>query len=129
VVGQEPVLEKLLLAVLCRGHVLLEGVPGVGKTLAARSFAAAVKGRSTPIQMTPDLLPGDVTGTQVFLPDRGVFDPRLGPVVTNFRSAGTLTVAGAILEQVFQSAAQAALVQGPKAPIPTPSSFPEGPPW
>jgi len=79
--------------------------------------------------MTPDLLPGDVTGTQVFLPDRGVSEPWLGPVVTNFRSAGTLPAAGDILEQVFQSASQAALVQGPTAPPPTRSSFPGGPPW
>lgn len=121
-VGQESVLEHLLLAVLCRGHVLLEGVPGLGKTLAVRSFAAAVQGRFSRIQLTPDLLPGDVTGTEVFLPDRGVFEPRLGPVVTNFLLADEINRAPAKVQSALLEAMEErqVTVGGQTFPLPTP---------
>ena len=63
VVGQDPVITGLVIALLCRGHVLLEGVPGVAKTLLVRALAAALDLRATRVQFTPDLMPGDVTGS------------------------------------------------------------------
>ena len=68
VVGQEELVERLLLALLCNGHVLLEGVPGVAKTLTASSLARAMQADFSRIQFTPDLLPGDLTGTLVYDP-------------------------------------------------------------
>lgn len=122
VVGQDAVLEHLLLALLCRGHVLLEGVPGLGKTLAARSFAAAVQARFTRVQLTPDLLPGDLTGTEVFLPDRGAFEPRLGPVVTNILLADEINRAPAKVQSALLEAMEErqVTVGGQTFPLPRP---------
>jgi MoxR-like ATPase len=83
VVGQQQVIDGLLLAVLTGGHVLLEGVPGTAKTLMARCLAAAMDARFTRIQFTPDLLPSDIIGTNVYRPDRGSFEFRPGPIFTD----------------------------------------------
>src|SRR6202030_3331113 len=66
IIGQDPVLTGLVICLLCRGHVLLEGVAGVAKTLLVRALAAALSLRSTRVQFTPDLMPGDVTGSLVY---------------------------------------------------------------
>ena len=79
VVGQEALVERLLLALLCNGHVLLEGVPGVAKTLTVNSLAKAIKAQFSRIQFTPDLLPGDLTGTLVYDPREHTFTPEKGP--------------------------------------------------
>ncbi len=83
IVGQDPVLTGLVICLLCRGHVLLEGVPGVAKTLLVRSLAAALSLRSTRVQFTPDLMPGDVTGSLVYDAKTALFEFREGPVFTN----------------------------------------------
>jgi MoxR-like ATPase len=83
VVGQQPVIDGLLLAVLTGGHVLLEGVPGTAKTLMARCLAAAADARFTRVQFTPDLLPSDIIGTNVYRPDSGTFEFRPGPIFTD----------------------------------------------
>ncbi|HKZ99536.1 MAG TPA: MoxR family ATPase [Thermoplasmata archaeon] len=83
IVGKRPVLEKVLWAVLSDGHVLIEDVPGVAKTLIAKSFAAALGLGYRRIQFTPDLLPADITGTYVFDRATGAFALRRGPVFTN----------------------------------------------
>jgi MoxR-like ATPase len=83
VVGKRDVLELLLLGVLAGGHVLLEDVPGVAKTLIARSLAAVLQLRFARVQFTPDLLPGDITGATVFHQPTGRFEFRPGPVFTN----------------------------------------------
>ncbi len=82
-VGQRAVLDRLLIGLLSGGHVLLEGVPGLGKTLAVRCLAAAVGGKFQRIQFTPDLLPADLIGTQVFNPRTAEFYVRLGPIFAN----------------------------------------------
>ena len=83
IVGKRPVLEKVLLAVLCDGHVLIEDYPGLAKTLMAKSFAAALGCDFKRVQFTPDLLPADITGTYVFDRKASEFVLRRGPVFTN----------------------------------------------
>jgi MoxR-like ATPase len=83
VVGQDGVITGLLIALLCQGHVLLEGVPGVAKTLLVRSLAAALSLDSKRVQFTPDLMPGDVTGSLIYDAKTSQFEFRQGPVFTN----------------------------------------------
>ncbi|WP_296667726.1 MoxR family ATPase [Demequina sp.] len=83
VVGQDQVVTGLVIALLCRGHVLLEGVPGVAKTLLVRALAAALDVDTKRVQFTPDLMPGDVTGSLVYDARTGAFSFRAGPVFTN----------------------------------------------
>ncbi|WTX00417.1 MoxR family ATPase [Streptomycetaceae bacterium NBC_01309] len=87
VVGQDPVVSGLVIALLCRGHVLLEGVPGVAKTLLVRTLARALDLKSTRVQFTPDLMPGDVTGSMVYDARTAEFSFREGPVFTNLMLA------------------------------------------
>jgi MoxR-like ATPase len=81
--GKRDVIEKLLVALLCRGHALLEDVPGVGKTILARGLSVSLGGDYMRIQCTPDLLPADVLGVSVYNPKTGEFTFRQGPIVTN----------------------------------------------
>ncbi|MFW6212398.1 MAG: AAA family ATPase [Spirochaetota bacterium] len=81
--GSDDTIDKILVALLCRGHVLIEDVPGVGKTILARSVSASIGGEFRQIQCTPDLLPADVLGVSVFNPKTSDFDFRPGPVITN----------------------------------------------
>ncbi|WP_216915307.1 MoxR family ATPase [Nocardia sp. NBC_01377] len=83
VVGNDSAVMYLVLALLCRGHVLLEGVPGVAKTLLVRALAAALDLEHARVQFTPDLMPGDVTGSQIYDPHSAEFTFRKGPVFTN----------------------------------------------
>jgi MoxR-like ATPase len=83
VVGQDAAVSGLVIALLCRGHVLLEGVPGVAKTLLVRAMAAALQLETTRVQFTPDLMPGDVTGSLVYDNRSAEFSFREGPVFTN----------------------------------------------
>ena len=83
VVGQDSVVTGLVICLLCRGHVLLEGVPGVAKTLLVRSLAGALSLRSTRVQFTADLMPGDVTGSLIYDAKTAQFQFREGPVFTN----------------------------------------------
>lgn len=83
IVGKRSVLELLIVALLCEGHVLLEDVPGVGKTMMARALAVSLGGDFKRLQCTPDLLPNDVTGVSVFNQQTGQFDFRPGPIFVN----------------------------------------------
>ncbi len=83
VLGQETVIDQLLTCLIAAGHVLIEGVPGVAKTLLARSLAAALEARYSRIQFTPDLMPSDVTGVNIFQPDSGSFLFRPGPIFSD----------------------------------------------
>jgi MoxR-like ATPase len=81
--GKTAVIEKLLVGLLCRGHILLEDVPGVGKTILARALSASLGGRFSRIQCTPDLLPADILGVSVYNPNNGTFAFRDGPIMAN----------------------------------------------
>jgi len=84
IVGQANMVEKLLIGLLSGGHILLEGVPGLAKTLAIKTLAAAIDAKFSRIQFTPDLLPADVTGTMIYNLAQNEFLPRKGPVFANF---------------------------------------------
>lgn len=94
IVGKRHVVTRAVIAILCEGHVLLEDVPGLGKTMLARSLAAAVGGSFSRVQFTPDLLPTDITGAMVFDPRTAEFSYREGPVVTNILLADEINRAG-----------------------------------
>jgi len=83
IVGQEHMVERMVVALLARGHCLLEGVPGVAKTLAAETLATVVGGSFARIQFTPDLVPSDIVGTRIYRPSAESFDVELGPVMAN----------------------------------------------
>ncbi|HEX5532580.1 MAG TPA: MoxR family ATPase [Actinomycetales bacterium] len=84
VVGQREMVDQLLVGLLARGHTLLEGVPGVAKTLAVRTFATVCGGTFARLQFTPDLVPSDIVGTRIYRPSAEKFDTELGPVFVNF---------------------------------------------
>jgi MoxR-like ATPase len=94
IIGKRPVIEEVMVAILCEGHVLLEDVPGIGKTMLARSFAAALGGEFSRIQFTPDLLPTDITGSMVFDPRTAEFTYREGPILANVLLADEINRAG-----------------------------------
>ncbi|MCL4161405.1 UNVERIFIED_CONTAM: hypothetical protein GTU68_042907 [Idotea baltica] len=106
VVGQEALVDRLLLALLCNGHVLLEGVPGVAKTLTVTSLAQAIEAGFSRIQFTPDLLPGDLTGTLVYDPRDHSFVAEKGPIFTNLLLADEINRAPAKVQSALLEAMQ-----------------------
>ena len=84
IVGQDAMLERVLVALLAGGHLLLEGVPGLAKTLTVKTLADVLDASFHRIQFTPDLVPADLVGTRIYRPDKGTFDTELGPVFCNF---------------------------------------------
>ncbi len=105
-VGQDEVIHRVLLGLLAGGHVLLEGVPGLAKTLAVRTLADAVGGTFSRIQFTPDMLPGDVTGTQVFNPREGTYSVKKGPIFGNLVLADEINRAPAKVQAALLEAMQ-----------------------
>ncbi len=106
VVGQQTLIDRLLLALLCNGHVLLEGVPGIAKTLTVNCLAKAVRATFSRIQFTPDLLPGDLTGTLVYDPRDHTFSPEKGPVFANLLLADEINRAPAKVQSALLEAMQ-----------------------
>ncbi|MEY8013901.1 AAA family ATPase [Mycobacterium servetii] len=122
VVGQEGVVSGLVIALLCRGHVLLEGVPGVAKTLLVRALAAALRLDFKRVQFTPDLMPGDVTGSLVYDARTAAFVFRPGPVFTNLLLADEINrtppkTQAALLEAMEERQVS---VEGEPKPLPDP---------
>ncbi|KAB2892497.1 MAG: AAA domain-containing protein [Kofleriaceae bacterium] len=105
-VGQDDMLHRLLLGLLAGGHVLLEGVPGLAKTLVVRTLAEALDGTFSRIQFTPDMLPGDVVGTQVFNPREGTYSVKKGPIFGNFILADEINRAPAKVQSALLEAMQ-----------------------
>ncbi len=106
VVGQRPLLERLVIALLAGGHVLIEGVPGLAKTRSVRALAQALNLPFRRIQFTPDLLPADLTGTQIYRPATGTFDVRPGPIVTSVLLADEINRAPAKVQSALLEAMQ-----------------------
>ena len=105
-VGQDEMLHRLLLGLLAGGHVLLEGVPGLAKTLVIRTLASALDGTFSRIQFTPDMLPGDVVGTQIYNPREGSYSIKKGPVFGNFILADEINRAPAKVQSALLEAMQ-----------------------
>lgn len=106
VVGQKHMVDSLLIGLLAKGHILLEGVPGLAKTLAINSLAQAVKGSFSRIQFTPDLLPADVIGTVIYNMNEQRFDVKKGPVFANFVLADEINRAPAKVQSALLEAMQ-----------------------
>jgi MoxR-like ATPase len=101
IVGQDALLERLIVALLARGHVLVEGVPGLAKTLAVKSLAQAIGGEFHRVQFTPDLVPADIVGTRVYHQPTGEFQVQLGPVFTNLLLADEINRAPAKVQSAL----------------------------
>ncbi|WP_234353683.1 AAA family ATPase [Gordonia iterans] len=101
IVGQDQLVERILAGLLARGHILLEGVPGVAKTLAVETFATVVGGSFSRVQFTPDLVPTDLIGTRIYRQGREEFDTELGPVVANFLLADEINRAPAKVQSAL----------------------------
>jgi MoxR-like ATPase len=106
VVGQKHMVERLLIGMLANGHVLLEGVPGLAKTLAIKSLASAINGQFARIQFTPDLLPADILGTMIYNPQSHEFVVRKGPIFANFILADEINRAPAKVQSALLEAMQ-----------------------
>ena len=101
IVGQEAMLERVLVALLAGGHLLIEGVPGLAKTLTVKTVAEALGGTFARIQFTPDLVPADLVGTRIYRPDRASFDTELGPVFCNILLADEINRAPAKVQSAL----------------------------
>ena len=106
IVGQQDMLDRMLIGLLSRGHVLLEGVPGLAKTLAVRSLADAIHAQFQRIQFTPDLLPADLVGTLIYNQKEGTFVPKKGPIFTNLLLADEINRAPAKVQSALLEAMQ-----------------------
>ena len=106
IVGQEELIDKILISVISNGHILLEGVPGLAKTLAINSLSKAVKGSFSRIQFTPDLLPADVVGTMIYNMKENDFSIKKGPVFANFDLADEINRAPAKVQSALLEAMQ-----------------------
>ena len=106
VVGQRQLMERMLIGLLCEGHLLLEGVPGLAKTTAVKTLATTIRTTFQRIQFTPDLLPADILGTQVYRPDNGSFEVKKGPIFHNIILADEINRAPAKVQSALLEAMQ-----------------------
>src|SRR6476660_3787777 len=106
IVGQQTMIERLLIGLLSNGHILLEGVPGLAKTLSIKSLAQTINAKFSRIQFTPDLLPADVTGTLIYQQQKNEFVVRKGPIFTNFLLADEINRAPAKVQSALLEAMQ-----------------------
>jgi MoxR-like ATPase len=123
IVGQDRLLERLLIALLSGGHVLLEGVPGLAKTVTVKAFAQVIGGAAGRIQFTPDLVPADLIGTRIYNPGRGQFSTELGPVFCNLLLADEINRAPAKVQSALLEAMQERQVTIGKETHPLPDPF------
>jgi MoxR-like ATPase len=106
IVGQEIMIERLLIGLLTKGHILLEGLPGLAKTLSIKTLASAINADFNRIQFTPDLLPADILGTMIFNPSKNEFNVRKGPIFANFILADEINRAPAKVQSALLEAMQ-----------------------
>ena len=106
IVGQKHMSERLLVALLSNGHILLEGVPGLAKTLAISTLAKTIDAKFSRLQFTPDLLPADIIGTQIYSPKNETFSVKKGPIFANFILADEINRAPAKVQSALLEAMQ-----------------------
>ena len=106
IVGQRGLLDRMLIGLLCDGHLLLEGLPGLAKTTAVKTLATAINTSFQRIQFTPDLLPADILGTQIYRPDNGTFEIKKGPIFNNIILADEINRAPAKVQSALLEAMQ-----------------------
>ena len=122
IVGQDRLLERIIVCLLARGHCLIEGVPGLAKTLTVETLSAAVGGSYTRIQFTPDLIPSDIVGTRIYRPSQEAFSVELGPVFANFVLADEINRAPAKVQSALLEvmAEQHVTIAGDRHDVPLP---------
>ncbi|MGI8922139.1 MAG: AAA family ATPase [Solirubrobacteraceae bacterium] len=123
IVGQDAMLERLLVSLLAGGHVLLEGVPGLAKTLTIKTLAEVLGGEFNRVQFTPDLVPSDLVGTRIYRPDTGKLETELGPVFTNFLLADEINRAPAKVQSALLEVMQERQVTIGSTTYPVPHPF------
>ena len=123
IAGQEAMLERVLVCLLSGGHVLLEGVPGLAKTLTIKTTAAVLGGTFHRVQFTPDLVPSDLVGTRIYRPDRSDFETELGPVFCNFLLADEINRAPAKVQSALLEVMQERQVTIGHHTYPVPAPF------
>src|SRR6202051_3933197 len=106
ILGQDHLLERLIVALLARGHILVEGVPGLAKTMAIKTLAESIGGEFKRIQFTPDLVPADLVGTRIYNQKTGEFNTSLGPVFTNLLLADEINRAPAKVQSALREVMQ-----------------------
>ncbi|MCI0532238.1 MAG: AAA family ATPase [candidate division Zixibacteria bacterium] len=106
IIGQKYLIERLLIGLLANGHILIEGVPGLAKTLAVKTLSQALKAKFQRIQFTPDLLPADLIGTVIYNPAKGTFTPRKGPIFANIILADEINRSPAKVQSALLEAMQ-----------------------
>ncbi len=123
IVGQDNLLERLIIALLARGHILVEGVPGLAKTMAIKTLAESIGGEFQRIQFTPDLVPADLIGTRIYNQKSGEFDTSLGPVFTNLLLADEINRAPAKVQSALLEVMQERQVTIGRETFPVPNPF------
>src|SRR5689334_18706166 len=123
IVGQDYLVERLLIGLLANGHILLEGVPGLAKTLTVKTMAAAIGTQFQRLQFTPDLLPADLIGTLIYYPREGEFRPKLGPIFANLILADEINRAPAKVQSALLEAMQERQVTIGESTFPLPDPF------
>ena len=123
IVGQDHLLERMVVALLSRGHILVEGVPGLAKTMAVKTLAQAISGEFQRIQFTPDLMPADLIGTRIYNQKTGEFNTSLGPVFTNLLLADEINRAPAKVQSALLEVMQERQVTIGRETFPVPGPF------
>ena len=123
VIGQKYLVDRLILGLLANGHVLLEGVPGLAKTLAVKTLSQCVRAQFKRIQFTPDLLPADVIGTLIYSPNQGEFSTKKGPIFTNLLLADEINRAPAKVQSALLEGMQERQVTIGEKTFPLPRPF------
>lgn len=123
ILGQGNLIDRLLIAVLCDGHLLIEGAPGLAKTKVIRELAAGLDARFKRIQFTPDLLPGDITGTDIYRPEKSTFDFQPGPIFNQFILADEINRAPAKVQSALLEAMEERQVSIGNTTYPLPDLF------
>jgi MoxR-like ATPase len=123
IAGQDAMLERVLVCLLSQGHLLIEGVPGLAKTLTIKTTASVLGGSFARVQFTPDLVPADLVGTRIYRPDKGEFDTELGPVFCNFLLADEINRAPAKVQSALLEVMQERQVTIAHKTYPVPEPF------